>query len=68
MMRIFEPKRENATNRTKMQRFIIHSPRLLRMIKSWAEHVVRVGEIKHEYKILVGIHEEKRQLGLPRHR
>jgi hypothetical protein len=42
------------------------------MIKSirmrWAEHVVRMGEKKNAYRILVGKPEEERPLGGPRHR
>jgi hypothetical protein len=40
------------------------------MIKSrrrrWAGHVVRIGEKRNAYKILVGKPEEKRPLGRPR--
>jgi len=42
------------------------------MIKSrrmrWKGHVVRMGERRGVYRILVGKHEEKRQLGRPRRR
>jgi hypothetical protein len=33
-----------------------------------AEHVARIGEKRDVYRILVGKHEGKRQLGRPRHR
>jgi len=43
------------------------SPNLIRLIKSrrvrWAEHVARVGEMKHAYRILVGKPERKKPLG-----
>jgi len=34
----------------------------------WTEHVVRVGERKGVYRVLVGKPEGKRPLGRPRHR
>jgi hypothetical protein len=34
----------------------------------WAEHVVRMGEERNVYKVLVGKPEGKRPLGTPRHR
>jgi hypothetical protein len=34
----------------------------------WAGHVVRMGEKRNAYKILVGKPEGKRPLGRPRHR
>jgi hypothetical protein len=48
------------------------SPNIIRMIKSrrmrWAGHVVRIGEEKNAYGILVGKPEGKRPLGRPRRR
>ena len=44
----------------------------VRMIKSrrmrWAGHVVRMGEERGAYRVLVGIPERKRPLGRPRRR
>jgi len=34
----------------------------------WVEHVVRMGQMKNVYKILVGKAEAKRQLGMLRRR
>jgi hypothetical protein len=48
------------------------SPNVIRMIKSrrmrWAGHVVRMGERRNAYRILVGNPEGKRPLGRPRRR
>jgi hypothetical protein len=48
------------------------SPNIIRMIKSrklrWAGHVVRMGETRNAYRILVGKPEGKRSLGRPRRR
>jgi hypothetical protein len=48
------------------------SPNIIRMIRSrrmrWAWHVVRIGEAKNAYRILVGKPEGKRPLGRPRRR
>jgi hypothetical protein len=48
------------------------SPNIITMIKSrrvkWAGHVVRMGENRNAYKILVGRPEGKRPLGRARHR
>jgi hypothetical protein len=45
-------------------------PNIIRMIKlrrmRWAGHVARMGETRHEYRILVGKPEGKRPLGRPR--
>jgi len=45
---------------------------IFRVIKSrrmrWAAHVARMGERRGVYRILVGKHEGKRQLGRPRRR
>jgi hypothetical protein len=46
------------------------SPNIIRMIKSrrmgWAGHVVRMGEKRTAYRILVEKPEGKRPLGIPR--
>jgi hypothetical protein len=48
------------------------SPNIIRMIKSrrmrWAGHVIRMGETRNAYRILVGKPEGKRPLGRPRRR
>jgi len=48
------------------------SPKIVRVIKSrrmrWAGHVVRMGEEREVYMVLVGKLEGKRRLGRPRHR
>ena len=48
------------------------SPNIVRVIKSiimsWAEHVVRIGEERVPYWVLVGKAEGKRPLGRLRHR
>jgi len=48
------------------------SPSIVRVIKSrrmrWAGHVVRMGEGRGVYRVLVGRPEGKRPLGRPRHR
>jgi hypothetical protein len=45
-------------------------PDLIRVMKSrrmrWAEHVVRMGEKRGTYRILIGIPEGRRPLGRPR--
>jgi hypothetical protein len=48
------------------------SPNIIRAIKlrrmRWVGQVARMGEMKNEYKTLVGNPEGKRQLGRPMHR
>jgi len=48
------------------------SPNIVRVIKSrrmrWSGHVVRMGEERGVYRVLVGIPEGKKQLGRPRRR
>jgi hypothetical protein len=48
------------------------SPRIIRIIKSrmmrWAGHIVRRGENRNAYRILVANPEGKRPLGRPRRR
>jgi hypothetical protein len=43
-------------------------PSVIRITKSKAGHVVRIGEKRNAYRILVGNPEGKRPLGRPRHR
>jgi hypothetical protein len=48
------------------------APNIIKMIKSrrmrWAGHVAGMGEIRNEYKSLVGKPDGKRPLGKPRSR
>jgi hypothetical protein len=48
------------------------SPRIIRVIKArrmrWAGHVLRMGEVRGAYNILVGRPEGRRPLGRPRRR
>jgi hypothetical protein len=75
--RIFGPKRDEVTEDwRKLHNEELHnlcsSPNIIRMIKSrrmrWAGHVVRMGETRNAYRILVGKPEEGRPLGRPRRR
>jgi hypothetical protein len=77
LRRIFGPKRDEvAGERRKLHNEELHalysSPSILRVIKSrrmrWAGHVVRLGEERGVYSVLVGKPEEKRLLGRPRRR
>jgi hypothetical protein len=51
-------------------RDLYSSPSVIRVIKSrrmrWSEHVVRTGEKRNAYRLLVGNPEGKRPLGRPR--
>jgi hypothetical protein len=77
LRRIFEPKRDAVTGEWK----ILHneelndlysSPNIIRVIKSrrmrWTGHVIRTGEGRGAYRILVGIPEGWRPLGRPKRR
>jgi hypothetical protein len=72
---IFEPKRDEVRGGgRKLHNEELHklysSPSIIRMIKSrmirWAGHIVRIGEKKNAYRILVGKSERKKPLGRPR--
>jgi hypothetical protein len=74
---IFGPKRYDVTGGwRKLYNEEFHnlysSPSIIRMMKSrrmrWAGHVVRKGEKRSTYRILVGKPEEKRPLGRSRRR
>ena len=74
---IFGPKREKVTvewRKLHNEKFSVlySSPNIMRVIKSrrmrWARHVVRMGEGRDVYRVLVGKSEGKRPLGRPRRR
>jgi hypothetical protein len=75
IIRIFGPNRDEVTGGwRKLHNEELHnlysSPSILRMIKSrrirWAGHVVRMGEKRNAYMILVGKPGGQRSLGRPR--
>jgi hypothetical protein len=76
LRRIFGPKREEDGSWRKLRNDEIHSlyssSNIVRVFKSrrmtWAERVVRMGEGRGVYRILVGKPEGKRPLGRPRRR
>jgi hypothetical protein len=73
LRRIFGPKREEDGSWRKLHNNELHSPysspNIVRVIKSWrmrwARHVVRMGDGRSVYRILVGRPEDKRPLGRP---
>jgi hypothetical protein len=76
LRRIFGPKREEDRSWRKLHNDELHSlyssPNIFRVIKSrsmrWAGQVVRMGEGRGVYKVLVGRSEGERPLGRPRRR
>jgi hypothetical protein len=56
----------------KLNKGNLYENKIIRINKSrrmrWAGHVVRMGENRNAYRILVGMPEGKRPLGRPRHR
>jgi hypothetical protein len=77
VLRRFGPKRDEVTGGwRKLHNEELHgfysSPSIVRVIKarrmSWAGHVVRMGEVRGAYNILVGRPEGRRPLGRPRRR
>jgi len=77
LRRIFGPKRDEVTgDRRKLPNEelidLYSSPNIIRLIKSrrmrWAENLVRMGEWRDAYRVLVGKGEGKRPLGKPRRR
>ena len=77
LRRIFGPKRDEVAREwTKLRNEELtdpySSPNIVQMMKSrrirWAEHVVRMGERRSVYRVLVGKPERKRPLGRLRHR
>ena len=77
LRRIFGPRRDEVTGEWRRLHNeglndLYSSPNIVRVIKSrrmrWAGHVVRMGEERWVYRVLVGKPEGKRPLGLPRRR
>jgi hypothetical protein len=76
VLRIFRPKREEDGSWRKLYNDKLHSlyssPNIVRVIKwgrmEWAGHVVRMGEGRSVYRVLVERPESKRPLGRPRRR
>jgi hypothetical protein len=77
LRRIFGPKRDEVTGGwRKLHNEELHglysSPSIVTVIKArrmrWAGHVVRMGEVRGTYNILVGRPEGRRPLGRSRHR
>jgi hypothetical protein len=77
LRRIFGPKRDEVTGGwRKLHNEELHglysSPSIVRVINArrmrWAGHVVRMGEVRGAYNILVGRSEGRRPLGTPRRR
>jgi hypothetical protein len=77
LRRIFGPKREEVTGEWgKLHNGELHNlysyPDIIRQIKSrrmrWAGHVIRMGEGRNVYRVLVGKPERKRPIERPRRR
>jgi hypothetical protein len=76
LRKIFGPKRKEDGSWRKLHNDELHSlysaPNIVRVIKSrrmrWAGHVVRMGDRKGVYRVLIGRPEGKRSLGRPRRR
>jgi hypothetical protein len=72
LRRIFGPKRDEVTGGWRKLQNLYSSPSIIRIIKSrrmrWAGRVVRMGQKRNAYRILVGKPEGKRPPGRPRRR
>jgi hypothetical protein len=77
LRKIFGPNRDEVTGgwrklHNEELRDLYFSPSIIRIIKSmkmrWAGHVARMGEKINAYRLLVGMPEGKRPLGIPRRR
>jgi len=77
LRRIFGPRKDEVTGEWRRLHNeelndLYYSPNIVRVIKSrrmkWAGHVVRMGEERGVYRVLVGKPEGKRALGRPRRR
>jgi hypothetical protein len=74
LRRIFGPMREEVPNGSRrLHNEELHnlyaSPNIIKVIKSrrtrYAEHAVRMGQIRNAHRILIGKHEGKRPLRRP---
>jgi hypothetical protein len=77
LRRVLGPKREEAAGKwrklhSEEVHILLSSRNIIRQIKSkrmrWAGHVVRMGEERNVYRVLMGKPEGKRPLGRPRRR
>ena len=77
LRKIFGPDRDEVTGEWRRRHNeelcdLCSSPNIIRVIKPirirWAGHVIRMGERRGAYKVLVGKAEGTRPLGRPRHR
>jgi hypothetical protein len=77
LRRIFGPRRDEVTGEWRQLRNeelndLYSTPNTAWVIKSrrmrWVGHVARMGERRCTYRVLLGEHEGKRQLGRPRRR
>ena len=77
LSRVFGPRRDEVTGEWRKLhneelRDLYSLPNIVRVTKSrrmrWAVHVARMGEGRGVHRVLVGKPEEKRPLGIPRHR
>jgi len=77
LRRIFGPRRDEVTGewrklRNEKLNDLYSTPNITWVIKSrimrWAGHVALMGERRCTYRVLLGKHEGKRQLGRPRRR
>ena len=75
LRRIFEPRRDEETGEWRRLHNeelndLYSSPNIVRVIKSrrmkWAGHVVRIGEERGVYRVLVGKLEGRKPMGRPR--
>jgi PAS domain-containing protein len=75
LRRIFGPKRDEVTGEwRKLHNEQLHdlysSPSIIRIIKArrmrWAGHVIRIGQKRNAYRLLVGKPDGRRPLGRPR--
>ena len=76
LWRVFGPRKDEVTGEWRKMdeelNDLYPSPNVVRMIKSirvrWAGHVVRMGDRRSVYRVLVGKPEGKRPFVRPRHR
>jgi len=77
LRRVFGPKRDELTGEWRKLHYeelsdLYSLPSIVQVVKSrrmrWAGHVVRMGQGRGVYRVLVGKPEGKRPMGRPRHR